>query len=82
MTLPVATLASLWVSSTFPRLVGTCGIPLTMAPSPAPLQGVPAGWVPSTGALANQDLVFSPLICLEHGDAGGLWGCPQAAGPC
>lgn len=58
MILPVATPASLWVSSTSPGLVGTCGMPLTMAPSPIPLWGVPAGWVPRAEALANQDLVL------------------------
>lgn len=68
MTLPVATLGSLWVSSTFPGLVGTCKMPLTMAPSPTPLQGVLA--------------VLPRFVCLGCGDAGGLWHCPQAAGPC
>lgn len=42
-----------------------------------------ASWVvPHTEALANQDLVLPLLVCLGLGDAGGLWGCPQAAGPC
>lgn len=66
MTLPVATLASLWVSSTFLGLVGICRMPLTMAPSPTPLQGVP--------------VILPTLVCLGCGDAGGLWGCPQASG--
>lgn len=46
-----------------------------------PLGG--ASWVGSTcRGLSKSGLGPPSLICLRHGDAGGLWGCPQAAGPC
>lgn len=85
MTPPVATLASSWVSGTFPRFGGDMWDATDPGPLPSgPTGGSPAGWaLHGRRALASQDLVLLLLLlCLGHRDAGGFRGCPLLSPGC